>query len=290
MQRPQTSIHFFYQHIDFLVNAEKSKREKVSRCRSNPPPLSVAIPDLRDLCNVPYKSWKYAQLPIDVLLLTVKDEELLSCLSFLDDSYKSYVKALGLVYFGKTGDGQKKVKISLVRCNEGPTHVGGAQNVVRNAIKHLRPKVVFSVGSCGGVSIERAKLGDVVVLAKLTTCAEQKIVNDCLQWCGTTSNASRNIGAHIKSAADGWKAPLNDIEACRVQVHRNAEILTGLNLENCPEESEKLSKQFPGAIATEPAGQGKVCKLQKVVSNSNMAFSSANTSFAREGFNIELSQ
>ena len=68
-------------------------------------------------------------------------------------------------------------------------------------------------------------------------------------------NVSKNIGDLIKYAADGWKAPLNDPEALEIQVHCDAEIVTGPELVKCPKKSEELLKMFRGATAMELEGQ-----------------------------------
>ena len=219
------------------------------------PPLSLTVPELRDL-QVVFKSWEYIQLPTDVLLLTVDDEEFLSCYSYLNNGFRSSIKGLGMVYFGQIGDGERKVKTCLVRCGRGSTQASGAQNVARTAIEILKPKVVFGVGCCGGLKKKKTKVGDVAISAKLTIYADKKTTNDRPQWCGNTLNVSKNIGGLIKYAADGWKPPLKDPESREVKVHRDAVILTGPELENCPKESEELLKQFPEATAIEPEGQG----------------------------------
>ena len=220
------------------------------------PELSVAVPELKDL-QVPNKSREDIQLPADVLLLTVDDEEFLSCYSYLNNGFRNPIIGLGMVYFGQIGDGVRKVKTCLVRCGRGSTQASGSHNVARTAIEILKPKVVFGVGCCGGLKKEKTKVGDVVISAKLTTYADKKTINDRPQWRGNTLNVSKNIGDQIKYAADGWKPPLKDPESREVKVHRDAEVLTGPELENCPKESEELLKQFPEATAIEPEGQGE---------------------------------
>ena len=217
----------------------------------------MATLELKDL-NPPSESLECAQLPIvEVLLLVVEDDELLSSYSFLKDTFMSYITELGLVYFGVTGDGQNKVKISLVRCSKGSIHVNAAQNVARTAIKTLKPKAVFSVGCCAGLNKTKAKLGDVVISAKLSTFGDKMVVHDQRQWDGRTLDVSRKFGSLIKSAADGWKAPLkNPDDGRNVKVHRDAEILTGVEVVNSFEECKRLRRQFPEAIAIEQEGQG----------------------------------
>ena len=217
----------------------------------------MATLELKDL-NPPSESLECAQLPIvEVLLLVVEDDELLSSYSFLKDTFMSYITELGLVYFGVTGDGQNKVKISLVRCSKGSIHVNAAQNVARTAIKTLKPKAVFSVGCCAGLNRTEAKLGDVVISAKLSTFGGKKVIHDQRQWDGRILDVSRQFGSLIKSAADGWKAPLkNPHDGPNVKVHRDAEIVTGVEVVNSLKECKQLRRQFPQAIAIEQEGQG----------------------------------
>ena len=192
----------------------------------------MAILELKDL-NPQCKSLDCVQLPIvEVLLLVVEDDTLLSSYSFLIDAFKSCITDLWLVYFGVTGDGQNKVKISLVRCGKGSTQVDASQNVARTAIKTLKPKAVFSVGCCGGLNRAKAELGDVVISAKLSTFCDKKVIHHQRQWDGRTLDSSRKFGFLIKSAADGWKAPLKNPDARNVIVHRDAEILSGVEVVN----------------------------------------------------------
>ena len=241
--------------------------DQITNHSRNPPLLSITIPKLRDL-QVPSKSWELAELPTDVLLLTVEDDEFLACYFYLDNAYRSYTKGLGRVYFGEIGDGLDKVKISLIRCNRGSFKAGASHNVVRNAVDCLQPKAVFSVSFCGGLGRRKVKLGDVVISGKLSTYADKQIINDREQWCGNTVNVSKNIGDLIKYAADGWKAPLKDPEVLEIQVHRDAEIVTGPELLKCPKKSEELLKMYPGATAIELEGQGH--KSLKTSNCSNM--------------------
>ena len=59
-----------------------------------------------------------------------------------------------------------------------------------------------------------------------------------------------------RSAADGWTAPLKNPDAQNVIVHRDAEILTGVEVVNSLEECKRLCCQFPRAIAIEQESQG----------------------------------
>ena len=226
--------------------------ETKTRYCGNPPQISITIPSLEDVAPE-HKSWESFELLTDVLLL-VTNEEFLSFYAFLRNVFRSYTEELGHVYFGEIGDGQKKVTIALMRSSGGSDQV---QNGVKNAVNVLKPKAVFSVGCCARLQKEQAQLGDVVISATLLTCGDKKTVNDKPQWDGRRLDVSPKIGRLIKSAADGWRPPLKDAETRDVKVHCNAELLSGAELVNSPNECEQLLRQFPEAIANEPEGQGE---------------------------------
>ena len=133
--------------------------------------------------------------PIDILLLIVEDCEFLACYHYLRDSFKSYEKSIGFVYFGKMGDNEdKSLKVALVKCFKEALHPGGSQTVAKDAIRLLRPKATFLVGFCYSLDPDKAQLGDVVLSSKLTTDFYKTPV-------------SKDVGHLVKHAADGWKAP-----------------------------------------------------------------------------------
>ena len=189
--------------------------------------------------------------------MVVTDEEFLSCCAFLPNVFQRYINEIGFVYFGEIGDGPNKVIISLVRSSRIFFPISVAQNVMRTAVHLLKPKAVFSFGCCAGLRREQVQLGDAVISGKLSTCGDKQIVNGNLQWAGRRLDVSAKIGHLIKSAADGWRPPLKDPEARDVKVHWKAEILSGAEWVNSPNEYEQLLHQFPEAIAYEPEGQGE---------------------------------
>ena len=223
-----------------------------------PPEISIAVPRMSDLQTV-LKEWKDVNLPIDVLLVTVKDCEFLSCYSYLQNRvYRSYCKGLGYVFFGDMGkDRAPKVKTALLRCGEGSTDPGGSLIVVKNAVTTLEPKVVFCVGYCGALNRQKSKLGDVVVSAKLTTFAHRKIMNEGIQPRGFTTPVSRDIADLIKHASIGWKAPLENPEVRDVKVHCDGEFLSGPELVDSETRLDELVKLYPKAIAIEMEGEGE---------------------------------
>ena len=208
------------------------------------PTLSIKLPEKRDLPNIS-KPWSDVQLPVDILLMTVEDCEFLACYAYLKNSFKSYHKNLGYVYFGTMGEsGDVPLKVALMTCAEGSSAPGGSLVTVKNAVVELRPKAVFSVGCCEGLNPEVTKLhlGDVVVSSKLLTDA-------------FLTPVGRDILHLVKHANDGWIPPLRSPEGHNVQVCCDGEILSGTGPISakwqCMSDSTK-------AVAFEKGGEGKI--------------------------------
>ncbi|XP_066019784.1 NLR family CARD domain-containing protein 4-like isoform X2 [Pocillopora verrucosa] len=234
------------------VRTEKNSSKNIY---GDPPKISISLPGISELTQNS-KLWRDVQLPIDILLLTVKDCEFLSCYHYVVDPFRSYLKGLGHVYFGSIGEDQDvKLKVALMKCSEGSKVPGGALTVVKNAVTQLRPKAVFSVGHCGGMSQESTKLGDVVVSEKLTTYSYQKVTQDGKKFRGLTTPVSRDIAELIKCAGYGWNPPLENPNKSKVEVHCG-EVLSGCELVQAEWRREELVKSFPEAIAIETEGEG----------------------------------
>ena len=106
------------QHQDLKRKGRADPDHQMSR-KHAPPPLSIEVPKMSDLPNKS-KPWSDVQLPIDILLLTVKDWEFLACYAFLKNSFKSYNPTLGYVYFGTMGESREEaLKVALMRSDEG---------------------------------------------------------------------------------------------------------------------------------------------------------------------------
>ena len=73
--------------------------EIITKNVDSPPSLSITIPKTSHLV-ITSKHWTEVQLPIDNLLLAVRDEGFLSCYYFLSDAFRSYMRTLGYVHFG----------------------------------------------------------------------------------------------------------------------------------------------------------------------------------------------
>ena len=207
-------------------------------CSNDPPPLSITLKKKKDLPKK-LKHWSIDHLPVDILLLTVEDCELLACYHYLRNPFKSYEKSIGNVYFGKMGEDEDgSVKVAIVRCFNESSDPGGSQTTAKHAVTLLKPKATFLVGFCYSLNPNKAQLGDVVISSKLTTDFNKTPV-------------SRDVGKLVKSAADGWEAPLANPEAREVNVC-DGEILSCSDLID----AEQQCQLHPGTIAAEMEGKG----------------------------------
>ena len=236
---------------DHVMSGAQSSKDG----NGNPPELDINLPKLCDLTA----TTKYPSLPIDILLVTVKDCEFLSCYAHLRNSFKWYFDGLGYVYFGNAiDDRDANVKVALIRCFEGSTGPGSSLIAVKNAVGILRPKAVIYVGYCSGLNQEKTKLGDVVVAAKLTTYASKIVMPDNQeQSTGTKNLVSRRFLQLIRHVADGWKAPLKIPEDREVKVHSDGEFLSGPERVGAEWRREELVRSHPQAMAIEMEGEGK---------------------------------
>ncbi|XP_044167299.1 NLR family CARD domain-containing protein 3-like [Acropora millepora] len=223
---------------------EGGKKRKLSEDYYDMPPKCRVKRSKRSDLPKSSKPWRNADLPIDILLLTVEDCEFLSCFSFLDRPFKSYKKEVGMVYFGYTGNtgDQEKLKVALMKCSKGAAVPGGSLTAVKNAVRFLSPKAVFSVGTCSGLSSDKVKLGDVVVSAKLTTAA------------GFKTPVSRHVSDLVRDAPYGWVAPVENPHELEVEVHCDGDILSQTQTARCG--CADLHLQYPEAIAVETEGEG----------------------------------
>ena len=210
--------------------------------------------------------WENIELPTDILLLTVNECEFLSCLSFLNSEFsKSYHKSLGFVFFGDIGEDEaSKQKIALMKCSGGSTGPGGSTVAVQNAVAVLRPKAVINVGYCASLNREKAKLGDVVVSAKLTTYAPVKVgENGDIEELGHSVPPKKHLADLIKSIDDGWEAPLKKPGELVPMVVRDGVFLSGPEEVKSQQRCAQLTKRFPNAVAIEMEGEGK-CEVTQL--------------------------
>ena len=237
---------------------KKRKRERKERtpkqCIRDPPELNKILPSRPD---IKAKNRKHADLPVDVLLLTVEDCEFLACYSELKNPYRCFFDDLGFVYFSDVGESQEEVKVALLRCcKSGP---GGSLVSVRNAATVLRPKAVISVGACSSLHPEKCKLGDVVVSAKLATYASKVVIDNQEHSTGMRNYVSKRFLNVIKNCAYGWQAPLKNLaDAQQVQVYTAAEFLSGPEQVISRQRRDQLAETNPQAIAMENEGEGKL--------------------------------
>lgn len=224
------------------------------RKESEPPELNVTLLKNKDVPNrtVP---WNQMQIPIDILIVTTKDCEFLSCLSTLNPGFcKSYQDKIGFVYFGNTGkDVVQPLKIAVMKCGGVP---GGCIIDVKNAVEALRPKAVFNVGFCGSLNEGKAKLGDVVVSAKLITYAPSKVTSTGIQERGVSVPPKRNVANLVRCVGYGWEAPLKDPEKFTVHVISDGVFLSGPEVVANAKRRDELRGRCLQAIAIETVGEG----------------------------------
>ena len=220
----------------------KGKKSSLLQSEDSPPQLSIKLPKINELPNI-IRRWSDAELPTDVLLLTVEDCEFLSCFQYFGESFRSWHDDIGYVYFGSTGSGdQEKLKIALLKCSKESASPGGSSIVVKNAVNVLRPKAVFSVGTCSGLSPDKVKLGDVIISSKLTTPS------------GFKTPVSRNIGHRSRHIVDGWVAPLKNTDEREVRLHRDGDIRSQRLAPRSGRRLEDVVQQYPEAIAIDSEG------------------------------------
>ena len=234
-----------------LVTIPKAASKTGSRSSDGsdvPPELSAKFPLLKDI-QTELKDPKDVNLPVDILLLTVKNCEFIACYMQLKYPFKCFFDGLGYVSFGEMGEGEEeKLKVALMRCYRGLT----------GPVTVLRPKAVICVGTCRGLRPETTKLGDVVVSAKLTTYASKIVTSSGEQSTGMRSYVSRHFLDLIKCAGDGWEAPLKDPEAREVKVHCDGEFLSGPELIGAEWQCDELAKAYPLATAIEMDVEGEL--------------------------------
>ena len=227
---------------------------------AGPPQLAVGLPPIKDVTT----TLKQPDLPVDILLVTVKDYEFLACYNELKDPFRYHFDGLGYAYFADVvGTQPGRVKVALMKCHEGSTGPGGSLTVVRNAAPILRPKAVISVGACSGLNPDKTKLGDVVVSAKLTTYASKVVTSDQEQSAGMSSHVSRLFSKIIPNCADGWQAPLKNPEDRQVKVHCNGEFLSGPEQIRAEWRRKELLDRHPLATGVEIEGEGECMSLLK---------------------------
>ena len=228
---------------------------------AGPPQLAVGLPSIKDVTT----TFKQPDLPVDVLLVTVKNCEFLACYNELKDPFRCHFDGLGYVYFADVvGSQPGRVKVALMKCYEGSTCPGGSLIAVKNAAPILRPKAVISVGACSGLNPNKTRLGDVIVSAKLTTYASKVKTSDQDQWAGISSYVSRRFLNIIKNCAHGWQPPLENSnrEDRHINVHNNGEFLSGPEQIRAESRRKELLDRHPLAKGVEMEGEGERMSLK----------------------------
>jgi hypothetical protein len=160
-----------------------------------PPELNFTLVTQREINSTPH-DWSSAeiqsQLPTDILLITANDHEFNACYSYMKDVRRGYSTKLGMVDFGQfRNQSNENVRVALIKCAQGPSK---AQTAVTNAARILYPKVVLFVGLCATMKPAKARLGDVVISAKLATYDDKKVMADGRNlYRGIKVNVNKNM-------------------------------------------------------------------------------------------------
>ena len=223
----------------------------------DPPKINIKLPEISELTQNS-KHWEDVQLPIDILLLTMKDCEFLSCYFYVIDPFRSYFKGLGYVYFGGIRDYQDvKRKVALVRYQYSIDR-GYSFGALKTAAHLLRPRAIFSVGYCIGMSPKSTKLGDVVTPLELTSCYfYQNHKKGRKEFDTTTHHIGRDALTLSGHMGDGWRPPIENYTESKAKIH-HGQILRGSGFVQAEWQRDELVKSFPKAIAIDP---DEPCKI-----------------------------
>ena len=244
------------QEEDISDGADGETKKEHCNTSRDPPQLSVKLPRMNDIQS-PTKDRNHARLPVDILLLTVKDCEFLACYMHLNNPFRCWFDGLGFVYFEGENEGQEeKVKVALLRCHEGSSGPGGSIVTTKNAVSVHMPKAVILVGTCGSLRPEETKLGDVVISAKLTTYGVKVVTDDKELHNNTRTFASRRFLDLIKDSALGWEAPLENSEDREVKIHSSGELLSVPEVIKTESRRKQLAETFPLAVAVDTEAEG----------------------------------
>ena len=236
--------------------ANRGTKRKNSDASEDPTQLSVKLPRMSDI-KLQTKPWNYARLPVDILLLTVKDCEFSACYMHLNNPFRCWFDDVGFVYLEDENEGQEeKLKVALLRCHEGSGVPGGSIVTTKNAVSVLRPKAVILVGTCSSLCPEKTKLGDVVISAKLTTYGLKVVTNERELHNNIRTFASKRFLDLIKDAALGWEAPLKKSEDREVKIHSSGELLSVPEVINGESRCKQLTETFPQALAIDSESEG----------------------------------
>ena len=256
MSNPAKDFGSNAQEEDISHGANRGTKKEQSDASEDPPQLSVKLPRMSDI-QVPTKLRNHARLPVDILLLTVKDCEFSACYMHLNNPFRCWFDDVGFVYLeDENEDQEEKVKVALLRCHEGSSGPGGSIVTTKNAVSVLMPKAVILVGTCSSLCPEETKLGDVVISAKLTTYGLKVVTNERELHNNIRTFTSKQFLHLIKDAALGWEAPLKNSEDQEVKIHCSGELLSVPEVINAEWRRKQLAEIFPQALAIDSEAEG----------------------------------
>ena len=156
------------------------------------------------------------------------------------------------MYFGRMGGAsdEGKLRVALMTSSEG-----GCLAVGHIAFRVLRPKAVFSVGTCISLDSKKVRRGDVVIPSKLTLEDGLKVL------------VSPLLGRLVTDAPNAWDPPLKNPGELEVNIHPNGDILSlSLTLKR---HYDDICKEYPEAVAIETEGKGMLSLKITLVNSSS---------------------
>lgn len=218
----------------------------------DPDPPLINVPKYKDM-NINRVQWPDVnQKQVDVVLLTLEDEEFRAAYDTLQNpGTADSGHSLGPVYFSKIG----KNNVALLKSSLGAIGIAGVQATCLDAIHHLNPKAIICPGLCFGMNKGKHQLGDVLVSTQIAFYGPTRNNKD-----GSTNPLGPIVecNARLRKLFDGGKVGWNYhvSEKINPRIHCG-QIISGPQIIECCDRKEELKKLYPEALGGEMQGEGE---------------------------------
>jgi nucleoside phosphorylase len=190
----------------------------------------------------------------DVVVATATPKEtaaLLSAMEFIPGESTHLVGSVGIPVYtiGRIG----AYAVVHLQTDMGTTGPNAASQAIADAIREVRPKIIFAVGIAFGISRSRMRLGDVLVAKHITDYEMQKLTPTTVEDRGQTLGGDVAMCERFQAYKRGWSYPREDGSAVDVFL---GQVLSGAKLVNSREFRDSLAERFPSALGGEMEGAG----------------------------------